>query len=357
MKKIIFILISSLLCIPNNITTAKANGIVAKHETDSFALSINDCHLFCEGNSYIVDDIRYFSIRDIAEKLGLGIEWNADEKTISINTDSDIIFPYQNSSYNINVISDDLLGYKNYEGNIVIANQYYSASEMFCGLAKVQVCELNRYRYGYINKHGDIVIPCIYTEASDFNDGIALVSLDDSTCDTKMFFIDTNGRKFIDRDFYGGEVGGFNNGYAPIMKEGNPYPLPDDNIEKVWSYIDTDGELATELEFEKVYGFDDDGYAYVEKNNKWGMIDTEFRFVVDCVYDSYKEVSDFYNTKECGFGDFNISVDGLNKDISDALVVINDKTYLSAKDIGSLLGFTIKEDKTGYLLTLTFDKI
>ena len=78
---------------------------------------------------------------------------------------------------------------------------------------------------------------------------------------------------------------GFSEGYAVVLKNGYGAPVPPSVSEKnVWSYIDKTGEFVTDLEFEEAYDFCD-GYAKVKVDGKWGMIDTNFNFIIPCQYD------------------------------------------------------------------------
>lgn len=332
MKKISFILVSVMVIavLSNKIACAEDTGV--KLSGQKFYVNFNDCNLMCNGNVYELKGKEYYPIRDIAEKLGFGIDWDGESKTILINTETDNIFSYQLSGYIDNVFMV-LYGCKDIDGNIVVEPEYTYISRESCGLLLARSDIADQYKYGYINDNGDVVIPCIYSEATDFSDGLALVRIDE--VDSKScYFINTDGERVNDLYFYGGEVGRFSNGYAPIMKQGIPYPVPEEyDVEDVWSYMDKNFELATDMEFESALNFDKDGYAYVEQNGKWGVIDTDFNFVIDCMYGSINDVSEAFSLYNCTFGDFNISVDGNDISILDSIVVANDKTYLSVEDI------------------------
>lgn len=343
MKKISLILVSVMMTVVLSNEAIHADDTGIKLNRRKFYMNFNECNLLCNNNVYEFNGKDYYPIRNIVEKMGFGIDWNEETETILIDTKTDSIFPYKQESYIDNVFVT-FFGCKDIDGNIVVEPEYTYVSDMSCDLLSVRSDITGKYKYGYINNKGEIIIPCIYSEATDFSDGLALVRTDE--VDFKScYFINTEGDRVSDLNFYDGEVGRFSNGYAPIMKQGISYPISEEcDVEDVWSYIDKDFNSATDMEFQSAFSFDEDGYACVEQNGKWGAINTDFNFVVDCKYDNMEDAYEALSLYNCTFGNFKINVAGSNVLISDGIVVVNDKTYLSVDDIQKVLNCKINKN-------------
>ena len=332
-------ILCSILVLMCTQSIVNAENTSIQYSGNGFDIAINESLLKCDGNIYSVGNTLYYPIRDISETLGFEVEWNGTTDTISVNTKSDKIFPYQDIEEEADE-SSALWGYKDINGNDITGCKYVNAAEMCSGLAKVQAGLDRQFKYGYINGLGEEVIPCVYAYARDFSEGIALVRTEDYD-ERNCFFINMNGELIIEKSFYAGEVGDFHKGYAPIMLQGIPYPVPDDSVEDVWSYMDVNGQIVTDLRFEFASNFNNNGHAYVKQNGKWGIIDTDFNIVIECNYDNYTDAGIALNTVNCEFGDFNISIDGITRYVSDNMVVVNGTTYLTLSDIEDLLGYEI----------------
>lgn len=322
------------------IANAQSNEIEYKHT--GYCMSINDCLLSCNGNIYSLDGDMYYPIREISEKLGFDVKWNAASQTIDISTKTDKIFPYNNMGYEIDGASG-LWGYKDIDGNLVVENKYTDAFEMTSGLALVRADLSGKFKYGYIDNSGNEVIPCTYYDARSFSDGMALVRIyqpEEGNC----FFINKQGERIIDKDFYGAEVGDYSNGCIPVMKQGNPYIAPNDTVEKVWAYMDADGNYLSEIKADYAGSFDNNGYAPVRIGWKWGFINTSFEYAVECVYDTYAEAEKALGNMPGTIGDFTINVDGVNKEVINKIVVVDGITYMSLDDISDLLEFSIEPE-------------
>ena len=129
--------------------------------------------------------------------------------------------------------------------------------------------------YGYKDADGNVVVPAKYAKALPFSDGAALVATVEDPY--RWRYIGTNGNYLFDKAFYASN--NFNNGYALVLVADDPK----------YTYIDKTGEFATELLFddaEDFYG----GYARVQIDGKWGVVDTNFNFKVPCKYDNKDEV-------------------------------------------------------------------
>lgn len=332
----------SILMSMGSITIANAQYDDIEYKYTGYCVSINDCLLNCNGNIYSLDGDMYYPVREISEKLGFDVKWNEASQTIDISTETDKIFPYNNMGYETDGASG-LWGYKDIDGNLVVENKYTDAFEMTSGLALVRADLSREFKYGYIDDSGEEVIPCIYYEARSFSDGMALVRIDHPD-EGSCFFINKQGERIIDQNFYSAEVGNYSNGCIPVMKQGNPYLVPDDTTEKIWAYMDDDCNYMTEIKAEYAGSFNDNGYALVRKGWKWGFINTSFEYVVECEHYTYAEAERALGNMPGTIGNFTINVDGVNKEVINKIVVVDGITYMSLDDISGLLDFSIKPE-------------
>jgi hypothetical protein len=204
--------------------------------------------------------------------------------TASREIDGDYLFPF--------VIDegtpDAKWGYKDGQGNVVIKPRFFEASEFNEGLASVSA--MRSGRSGYINTRGNFVIRPRFELAYDFINGIALVARS-SREGLKFSYIDRTGRVL-----FGGKewdvATDFSEGFAVVMIRGYVgIDVPDEirQLHNRFSFINTQGNLTTEMEYEQARLFEN-GFALVRNNGKWGMINTDFELVVDYVFDNHWDV-------------------------------------------------------------------
>ncbi len=154
--------------------------------------------------------------------------------------------------------------------------------------------------WGYINEKGEMVITPKFTEAGFFANGLASVEVGNS----KWYFIDTNGNiKSGNATF--DEAESFNYGYAIVKKDGL-YGLVDANINYVippmyhflddvaangllmckvsssgkWGYVNTKGERVIDTQFDSVYPFYDGVTAAVQLGKEDGLINSSGNFLI-----------------------------------------------------------------------------
>lgn len=120
--------------------------------------------------------------------------------------------------------------------------------------------------YGYKDNEGNVVIEPQYLKAGDFYEDAALVILPEKP--KVLRFIKPDGTYLFEKEF--SAVNNFNSGYA--------LAVANDNGE--YSYINKNGEWATELLFEAAENFDN-GFSKVVFQGKSGVIDTDFNFYPD----------------------------------------------------------------------------
>lgn len=154
-------------------------------------------------------------------------------------------------------------GYINKEGKIVIAPQFSGGVGEFSeGLAAVDFnpSPFNQ-EVGYIDKSGSVIIPPKFSTGKAFKDRVARVSL---TVDEGAF-INKKGDIIVeDRDYYLPQT--FSEKLLPVEKDGK------------WGYIDTSGSFAIEPKFSMACLFSE-GLAYAEKDGEAGFVNKEGNWI------------------------------------------------------------------------------
>lgn len=144
-------------------------------------------------------------------------------------------------------IGGDLFyGYVNYTGNYSIAPTFSEAKPFSEGLAPAKGLNANgQERYGFINTMGNFVIQPTYLDAYGFSEGLAAVEI-------------TAGS---------------------------------------WAYVDRSGTLAMSDRYSWAHDFHD-GYAVVEQNGAYGLIDTKGEVVLDFAFNSIGQGDLLYPVRE-----------------------------------------------------------
>lgn len=169
---------------------------------------------------------------------------------------------------------NQLFGYINIHGEIVLQPQYQGAGKLSEGLASVQFDER---KWGYINSKGDIAIEFANYAGMDIAEGLAvLTSL--SNISPKAVIIDKYGNIISKNDY--DMLLPYSNGLALFKAENGEM-----------GYINKLGNI----EIDPVYGFAypfNNGLAKVRIDGKWGYIGTDGEIRLDPVYssaESFKE--------------------------------------------------------------------
>lgn len=330
MKKLFFLLSLSFI-----LNTISAQNYVAAVLDKEFWGFIDE-----KGN-YILQPM-YNAARDFSSGIGLiknlGDWYYVDKDGIIINSTSDYITRYDFSEKLARIEQNNLWGYINTSGEMVIQPQFTDANDFKNGYAAVRSGSL----WGFINTKGNYIIepqfkdaknfendaarvksdkgwifvniqnktfpssPDQYEIRKDFSDGMAYILKD------KLFgYINNKGEIVIQAQFQ--DVGNFNNGYAPVF------------IEKQWGYINKSGDYMVNPKFEVAKEFKDgmalvkdktgyfylntagqeigksagynvkynfsDGYARIIQNGKWGFIDQSGKVVIDAQYEKAEDFS------------------------------------------------------------------
>ena len=122
---------------------------------------------------------------------------------------------------------------------------------------------------GYKNDKGEIVVKPIYKNASVFNQGLALVSTDQG-----WTIIDNKGNQIVD---FGGIPGAIysNLEYKYIRHKKN----------NKWGFIDRKGNIVIDYQYKDTKDFNE-GLAPVKIKNKWGFINSENKLIIQPIYEN-----------------------------------------------------------------------
>lgn len=234
-----------------------------------------------------INDRTYLPVREVAEMLAIDIQWDDETQTILINSErkeygEDWLVFKQDGKY----------GYMDKQGNIKIEAQFDLANDFIDGVALVGnylenwtalPSGANNKLWGFVGVDGNLITPITFQYAGEFSDGLALVT----DRDGESYYIDKYGNKSSQKviaDKF------FTEGVAPKLIKGGyvgpPMPNPP---EEVWSYVDSNGTLATNQEFEGA-GYFSDGLAIVKKNDKFGVINESFNTVIDYKYNNLNKI-------------------------------------------------------------------
>lgn len=159
-------------------------------------------------------------------------------------------------------------------------------------------------RWGYVDATGNIVIKCKYDEAQSFKNGVAIVR-----DGTKYGFIDENGKaigkgiayssitEFVGTTNYLVSIGGKKSDKANIQKSRKNLNVENFagscllGIENAkWGIISNKGDVVIPVEYAEISSLKD-GIAYIIKNDKWGLIGMDMKFIVEP--QKYTLISDF----------------------------------------------------------------
>ena len=126
---------------------------------------------------------------------------------------------------------------------------------------------------GYVNLDGQVVIEPIYDDVNEFNEyGTAMVE----DTDGKMWLIDTKGNKVTDVGY--DEMSRFvNDGLIKVEKDG------------LFGYIDYNGKVVVEPQYKEAQDFFD-GLAVVKKDKLYGYIDTKLEEGKDIVLERQSNI-------------------------------------------------------------------
>jgi hypothetical protein len=121
--------------------------------------------------------------------------------------------------------------------------------------------------FGFIELAGEFVIHPAFRPCRQFSEGLAAVCVDD-----RWGYIDWHGKFRIPTVFEGPNVTAFRDGIAGVRIDG------------CWGFIDRQGAFVIKPEYEEIRPFSE-GFASVRRHGKWGLIDVDGRQILDCRFD------------------------------------------------------------------------
>ena len=225
-----------------------------------------------------INDRTYIPLREAGEILGMDVEWSEETKTVTMNTKK------QQESKLYPFMKEQLYGYMDETGNIVIEPQYTNAREFSDGLAFVTYSD---GRKGYINASGELIISGRFLIPGLFSEGYAAVVIrpykDDeepNITDTPgpYIYIDKQGNDVFSKEFL--YAGSFHESFAEVY-----------TIDGYKTFINTSGEQMTYQDFTSISSFID-GYASVS------LYDENSPLTIPCILDTDFNLQKFTGLKE-----------------------------------------------------------
>lgn len=255
--------------------------IALKNDTDLVVINNKGIEVARMNGVLKIDDINF--------PQDLKVDWDLSYK--------DSLFLYLNKFYNINgeiikTINHDYICSNYNEGLALIAdlkvdnnNQrrcYYGYIDKFDEIKFPVVCEAARpfksgfaaiklnKKWGFIDNKCNLKIKPKYDVVWDFNEGYAVVIIKDT-----VFIIDTLGNQILKLSSIN-----TNEWYFTKVTSGM-YPVKN---ESYWGFIDIlSNKYLIYPVFDNVNTFNESGFASVETNKKWGVIDKNGFVVVDFI--------------------------------------------------------------------------
>lgn len=184
-------------------------------------------------------------------------------------------------------------GLINHDGEVILKPVYDSIDDFSDGLAKIK----KGGKYGYVNADGEVVAKPVYTKGSQFNDGYAVVKKKG-----KWGIINEKGEEVVKPiydminsgtgDDDGANRGSnielsleylsepvFSNGLVPVEKDGK------------WGFVNTKGKVVIKFIYEDARPFSE-GLAAVYNGDKWGYINKKGKWVIKPAFSSAYNFSD-----------------------------------------------------------------
>lgn len=273
------------------------NGIQTTQDGDRFGFKSEDGTIIVPNRYMFVDKFHneYCKVYMNYDSCGL---INRDGAQVIPCEYNDIFYPTDGM---IMAIKDDLYGYFDTNGTLVVPFQYRAASTFNEGLAVVAV-DLDSFSvaYGYIDKTGRMVIPANYQYCYPFFEGYAVVKDYD-----RYGFIDHNNKEvfpikfeILTSMFEGCFFAGDENGLAMYNKKFRRLTEPvytsivgkSEGLALVvrngkYGYLNEKGQEVIACQYDNA-GLFRNGRTFVSKDGKWGIIDPKGKAVLPIEYDN-----------------------------------------------------------------------
>lgn len=167
-------------------------------------------------------------------------------------------------------------GFVNLNGTIQIPVQYDEADENINrnGLVAVR----KRTKWGYVNSKGKEITPFKYDRLFNFSEGLSVFMLND-----KYGFLDESGKEVFTAQY--AEADNFFGGFAFVAQR-------KDTVLK-YALINKKGALLTDYEFDYFENNFREGFALVQKTEKYGLLDKEGKYMVPVICER-EDISDYF---------------------------------------------------------------
>ena len=184
------------------------------------------------------------------------------------------------------VIRDEKAGYISKSGNSIIPFSYDEANSFHNGLAVVK----KNNKFGLIHKTGKQIIPPEYDDISGNESNEKIVH---ALKDGIYKYYDSRGKFLFEGKFE--KAGDFSCGRAYIVQNGQ------------YGFINRKGEIIIPAIYNWAESFKPNGTARIKLLDKYGMIDTSGKSLLQCEYDRIDEFSEelvlVVKSKKFGFAD------------------------------------------------------
>lgn len=187
-------------------------------------------------------------------------------------------------SYGLAMVFNEKLGWGviDKSGKEIVSPKYHSAYSFSDGMAKVSL----NGKWGLIDKSGKEVLPLIYDKIGSISDGLALVKLDG-----KYGFIDASGQESISLKYDG--AADFSEGMATVAVNDDNYWITGSiNNGKRWSFIDTSGK---EVLLHNGSSFQN-GVARIQTRLGYGYIDKSGNVIISPKYEHIEQFRGIFAT-------------------------------------------------------------
>ncbi|MDP4153537.1 MAG: WG repeat-containing protein [Bacillota bacterium] len=267
MKKIPMFIIMTLIF---SFITASAQGPrELKAYTTDTKVTVNGAEHKFSNETVNIDGSTYVPLRELAETLGYKVTWDAEKREAVLEKDEGCLFKFEQNG---------LWGFMDRGGNVIISPQYNDAEDFSEGLAVVEKGD----KYGYINEKGETVIPFQYDEARSFHCGLAGIVKPGDTFHGEPPIYTVN---YIDqKGMSAGTVECMSlsdfteDGFAAIKPFSGGF-FVDKSIKQVSPTYRYVGEFAEGLA------------PAADESGKFGVVDTNFKTVVDFKFDYIRPYS------------------------------------------------------------------
>ena len=162
-------------------------------------------------------------------------------------------------------------------------------------------------KYGFVDTKGNVVVPLQYDRVDNFSEGLAAVYVNHSYKDSnlvpgftvtvkssKIGFVDKTGKEVIPTIYDNiSSIHVWSDMFSSTTKTGFSEDVVGVEKDGKWGVIDTQGNTVIPFEFERIEGFSD-GLAVIYSGGKHGYIDMQGNIIIPADYDIARNFSGGY---------------------------------------------------------------